>query len=257
MVLEAKKHWLSLIPAFCYLLIFLVLFFNISNILVYLPDYKALQIGVKVALYVIALIFLIETLSDVIIFFTTELCFTDQRLIGKVGLFKVRALLTPLNKINHVASTNGLLGTFLHYGNIHIHTSSGQVNYEQIDKHLEFINSLMDQIKIYEIEVSSGSGDSSRDEPRRPSSRLGSSEKAETKSVGGIPPANGRSLPGPQVKTGPQSSGLKLEKPAPSQDDQLTITCSKCNATYSYKPEQAGQSTVCRKCGQTITVPKS
>jgi membrane protein YdbS with pleckstrin-like domain len=257
MVLEARKHWLALIPAFIYLLIFIAIIVNVSNIIAFLPNHNALRIAVKVVLYVIALIFIYEMFSDVIIFFTTELCFTDQRLIGKVGLFKVRVLLTPLNKINHVASTNGLLGSFLRYGNIHIHTSSGQVIYEQIDRHLEFINALMVQILIYEIyEREVYAGDSPYETPPRPPVKFPRTERVETKPIVNPSRDQAKASPQPQIKLGPSKSDFNLEKSPPARDDLLTVTCSKCNSVYSYKEDQAGQSTVCKKCGEPITVPK-
>ncbi|MDR2436636.1 MAG: PH domain-containing protein, partial [Endomicrobium sp.] len=119
--MEAKKHWLSLLPAFCYTLAAIILFFNMSNLasLFYYPPLASTI--VKVWIFLVVIFIAYRAACDYLIFFTSELCFTDQRLIGKTGILRVRTLLTPLNKINHIASSTGILGTFFHYGNIQVH----------------------------------------------------------------------------------------------------------------------------------------
>jgi membrane protein YdbS with pleckstrin-like domain len=163
-------HWLSLIPAFFYIFMAFVLLMNLGNVAPYLPDYPVVAQTAKIILLLLATLLLARAARDVLIFLTTELGFTDKLLLGKVGLWRVRTVLTPLNKINHVSTTIGFLGRFLGYGNVIIHSSSGQITYEQIASNLQFIAALMERIET----APGGQGEAEDKSARapRPVSRL-------------------------------------------------------------------------------------
>lgn len=151
-----RKHWMSLLPALIAALAAVVLLFNTSRLSALVSEYPVAVRVVELTVYIIALVLFWRTAKDVLIFLTTELAFTDRRLIGKVGIIRTRSLLTPLDKINHISATNGLFGRFLGFGNVLVHTSSGQITYEQIVNHAVFIKALMDQIAVWHQESAVG-----------------------------------------------------------------------------------------------------
>jgi membrane protein YdbS with pleckstrin-like domain/DNA-directed RNA polymerase subunit RPC12/RpoP len=161
LLFQCRKHWMSLLPAFISALAALVLLANTSNFSGLVSEYPVAVKSVEITVYVIALVLFWRTAKDVLIFLTTELAFTDRRLIGKVGIIRTRSLLTPLDKINHISALNGIFGRFLGFGNVLVHTSSGQITYEQIVNHSEFIKALMDQIAVWHQESQGGHGPAS------------------------------------------------------------------------------------------------
>jgi len=98
-------------------------------------------------MFVIALLIIAGPL---IRFLTSELGFTNKRLIGKLGLINTKTLESPLNKINNVSVRSGLLGKILGYGNIDITTSSGSYVYKGIAKPEQFKANLMKQIDQFD-----------------------------------------------------------------------------------------------------------
>ncbi|MDR3153934.1 MAG: PH domain-containing protein [Deltaproteobacteria bacterium] len=286
---QCRKHWLSLLPAFLLTLAALVLLMNASNIASLVPEYPAAMKAVKYFAAVFALALLYRAAKDYIVFFSTELAFTDRRLIGKVGFFRVRTLLTPLDKINHISATNGFLGRFLNFGNVLVHTSSGQITYEQIVGHLDFINALMDRIAVWHQE----GGAAAQGNGRRPTSphapfreQAGAQAQYHREAALGPPrlaraeTADERPVPrmAPPAETSPRAPmGAASKEPgapsrfpdppgtagAPFAPDQTRIpagkllqsACPFCQTTYSYQPSHAGMNSKCRKCGNTITFP--
>jgi membrane protein YdbS with pleckstrin-like domain len=151
-----RRHWMSLLPALLSVVCALALLLNSSKFTGLVDQYPAAVSAVKVTVYLIAFVLFYRAAKDALIFLTTELGFTDRRLIGKVGSVRMRSLLTPLDKINHISATNGVFGRFLGFGNVLVHTSSGQITYEQIVNHSGFINALMDQIAVWHHEAGLG-----------------------------------------------------------------------------------------------------
>lgn len=84
--------------------------------------------------------------------YTTELGFTNKRLIGKVGLINTKSLDSPLNKINNVSVSRNLFGRMFKYGRITISTSSGTYNYVYILNPEKFRNKLLEQMEILDDE---------------------------------------------------------------------------------------------------------
>ena len=85
-----------------------------------------------------------------IIMFTTELGFTNKRILGKVGWLQTKTMDAPLIKINNVSVSNGILGKIFNYGDIRINTSSGDYNFKKIVKPEQFKKQLMAQIEQYD-----------------------------------------------------------------------------------------------------------
>lgn len=88
--------------------------------------------------------------GPLIAMFTTELGFTNKKLLGKLGLINTKSLDTPLNKINNVSVTSGLGGKMFGYGTLQITTSSGSYLFKGITGANEFKTALMAQIDTFD-----------------------------------------------------------------------------------------------------------
>lgn len=81
--------------------------------------------------------------------FTSELAFTNKRIIGKLGLIKTEAMNSPLTAIQNVKVKSGLFGKIFRYGSIGITTASGTYVFDYIKHPDEFKNALLNQIEEY------------------------------------------------------------------------------------------------------------
>ena len=84
--------------------------------------------------------------------FTTKLSFTNKKVHGKTGLINTKELDTPLNKINNISVSQGLLGKIFNYGTVVITSSSGSYNFPYISHANDFKTSLLNQIDIFDEE---------------------------------------------------------------------------------------------------------
>ncbi|MDR1508776.1 MAG: PH domain-containing protein [Synergistaceae bacterium] len=92
----------------------------------------------------------ITIIFSIIKFFTTELGFTNKRLVGKMGLINTKSMDSPLNKINNTSVSSGLFGKIFGFGNVAITTSSGAYMYKGIAQPEFFRSALMRQIEKYD-----------------------------------------------------------------------------------------------------------
>lgn len=81
--------------------------------------------------------------------FTTELAYTNKRLLGKTGIIKTEEMNSPLSAIQNIKVQNGLFGKIFNYGNISISTASGTYVFNYIKHATEFKNMLSLQIEEY------------------------------------------------------------------------------------------------------------
>lgn len=271
---------MSLLPALLWFLAALVLLFNMSRLSAPFSEYPIAVKLAELAVLVIGLAFFYKAAKDVLIFLTTELGFTDRRLIGKVGILRMRTLLTPLDKINHISATNGVLGRFLGFGNVLVHTSSGQITYEQIVNHTDFITSLMEQIAAWHQDAAVGHPVArpetgvarpdpgvARREPAAANPASGQGRDAWTPLASApvpsapgpaaAPPDPEKDLRVPPVQPGPSLAGKPKDpagKPKEPAGKGMVGHCPNCQAPYSYSPSHVGRTTTCRKCGTTLTI---
>ena len=85
-------------------------------------------------------------------YFYTNLILYDKKIRGEVGFFKSQTLDAPLDKINDVYVSQGILGRMLGYGNICISTSSSAFKFKGILYADFFKNKVLEQIEIYKKE---------------------------------------------------------------------------------------------------------
>jgi len=81
---------------------------------------------------------------------TTELGFTNKKLLGKRGLIRTIVMDAPLNKINNVLVTSGLWGKICNFGTVAVTTSSGSYMFKAISRPNEFRAALMNQIDQFD-----------------------------------------------------------------------------------------------------------
>lgn len=116
---------------------------------------KAKIHGVTLVPHVLAMFIFIGFITiwgALIRMFTTDLGFTNKKIIGKTGLIKTQSLNSPLNKINDVGVSSGLFGKIFGYGNIVISTSSGRYVFKGVAKPNDFKNALHAQIDTFDEE---------------------------------------------------------------------------------------------------------
>ena len=83
---------------------------------------------------------------------SVELGFTNKRLMGKIGVISTNRVDTPLNKVDNITVTQGLLGKMLGYGTIFVSSTSGKVGFEYIKSPETFRKKLMEQIDQFDEE---------------------------------------------------------------------------------------------------------
>ncbi|MBO7073157.1 MAG: PH domain-containing protein [Acetobacter sp.] len=95
---------------------------------------------------------IILIIRPVIVRFTTELAFTNSRVVGKIGLISTKTMDSPLNKIQHCSVEQGIFGRIFGYSTIKISSASGEFLFRDIKKAENFKQKLMEQIEIYDEE---------------------------------------------------------------------------------------------------------
>lgn len=80
-----------------------------------------------------------------------ELVLTSNRLFGtcKSGVLEVKTMDAPLDKIQNVSTTYGILGKSLGYGSIQINTAGGVFIFGYIDAPDRYKSMIMEQIEKY------------------------------------------------------------------------------------------------------------
>lgn len=79
----------------------------------------------------------------------TELTLYNKKIRGQVGFISKESLDAPLEKINDVYVSQGIIGRMLGYGNINISTSSNNFHFKGIADCTNFKNKIIEQIEIY------------------------------------------------------------------------------------------------------------
>jgi len=106
-------------------------------------------IAVVLAPFTLGLSFII-VIPRVIRNLTTELAFTNKRLIGKTGLISTKSMDSPLNKVQNVIISSGLLGKIFNFGDVAVTTAAGNYIYSGVSNPSDFRAKLMNQIEQYD-----------------------------------------------------------------------------------------------------------
>lgn len=89
-------------------------------------------------------------IPDIVRILTTELGFTNKKLLGKYGFINTKVMNSPLEKVNNVAVSSGLLGKIFGYGTVEIQTASGAYTFKRIHHADAFRTNLMQAIETAE-----------------------------------------------------------------------------------------------------------
>ena len=105
----------------------------------------------------VLIFFALQFLPRLIWLLCTELVLTNRRLYGKLVPLKISEVVVtldaPLNKLNTVGVSIGLLGRFLGYGNIRVGTSSPDFIFHCIRTPEQFRQAVMEEIQRFEDEA--------------------------------------------------------------------------------------------------------
>lgn len=147
-IFEAQITFKSIIGS----LITSVLVFALGIIFILYAVYNKmdkLPLILGVGLLIIAII---DALRAILRVKFTELAFTDKKVVGKIGMIRIKAMESPLSKINNVGIDQGLIERIFGYGRIVINTSSDDYIYPGVDRPDEFRRKIMEQVELSEDE---------------------------------------------------------------------------------------------------------
>lgn len=95
---------------------------------------------------------LIWLLIRFIAYSTNDLILTNKRVFGKCGLISTTQMQSPLNKIDSVSFSNGLIGKLIGYGTVEIATTSSHFKFRFIRDGHTLYNDIFHQLEINEKE---------------------------------------------------------------------------------------------------------
>jgi uncharacterized membrane protein YdbT with pleckstrin-like domain len=95
---------------------------------------------------------LIWLLIRFIAYSTNDLILTNKRVFGKCGLISTTQMQSPLNKIDSVSFSNGLIGKLIGYGTVEIATTSSHFKFRFIRDGHTLYNDIFHQVEINEKE---------------------------------------------------------------------------------------------------------
>lgn len=81
-----------------------------------------------------------------------DLILTNKRVFGKCGLISTTQMQSPLNKIDSVTFTNGIVGKIIGYGTVKISTASTHFKFRYISDGQTLYNDIFNQLEISQEE---------------------------------------------------------------------------------------------------------
>ena len=132
-----KKEVMALILALSLFLISIAVFFVVLTN----ATFAGMMTGMT---FIIIIVTLIKELPTIIVrMYTTELAFTEKRIIGKKGFTRTITTDIPINRVTNVSVKQNLPGQLFNYGTIIIMSSSIIYGFENIDNPYEFKRQLV------------------------------------------------------------------------------------------------------------------
>lgn len=83
---------------------------------------------------------------------TNDLILTNKRVFGKIGLISTTQMQAPLNKIDAVSYSNGLIGKLIGYGTVQIVTTSSKFKFRFVREGQSLYNYIFNQLEESEVE---------------------------------------------------------------------------------------------------------
>ena len=85
-------------------------------------------------------------------YMTNDLILTNKRVFGKCGLISTTQMQSPLNKIDSVSYSNGLMGKLIGYGTVNIATTSSNFKFRFIREGQTLYNDIFNQLEACDVE---------------------------------------------------------------------------------------------------------
>lgn len=119
-VISAKKNWLYLLPSILLMVVFLVVAIvvqvKVSDLLGQIDDIEGIKLYPSIVIWVLFLLIgVLPFVSRLLKFLSINLALTNKRLIGKVGVLKLKTVDVPIDKLDRVGVEAGFWGNLLHY----------------------------------------------------------------------------------------------------------------------------------------------
>ena len=95
---------------------------------------------------------LVWFLIHFIAYSTNDLILTNKRVFGKCGLISTTQMQSPLNKIDSVSYSNGIIGKLIGYGTVKIATASTTFKFRFIRDGQTLYNDIFNQLEASEVE---------------------------------------------------------------------------------------------------------
>lgn len=131
------------------------LFIGVLNTIVVLSDPWYYYPGIIIFMGFFNLFTIIGAIWFIIRFIaykTNDLILTNKRVFGKCGLISTTQMQAPLNKIDSVSYSNGLIGKLIGYGTVKIATTSSVFKFRFIREGQTLYNDIFNQLEVSAIE---------------------------------------------------------------------------------------------------------
>ncbi len=132
----------SQIDVGCMILPLLVFAFGLFSMFIFV-------VGISLLITAIGLVWLI---IRAIGYMTNDLILTNKRVFGKCGLISTTQMQSPLNKIDSVSYSNGLMGKLIGYGTVNIATTSSNFKFRFIREGETLYNDIFNQLEASDVE---------------------------------------------------------------------------------------------------------
>lgn len=157
-IMEAKHNKLSIIPEIINIVLGIILFFVLRVGLSKLNGFIVAQEGERAAMpdyveqifmvifAVICAAIIIMNVLQIISCLNSALVITNKRVLGKTGVFSIKALDYPIEKIDNVSLNAGLFGRIFKYYDLSVKTAGdnnmqgGGIKFSGIKNAVEFKN---------------------------------------------------------------------------------------------------------------------
>ena len=129
-----------------------ILIWFLTFIIAYRAYYYYPAMGIYTFFNIFTIVGLIWLIIRLIGYMTNDLILTNKRVFGKCGLISTTQMQSPLNKIDSVSYSNGLIGKLIGYGTVKIATASTTFKFRFIRDGQTLYNDIFNQLEISDNE---------------------------------------------------------------------------------------------------------
>ena len=129
-----------------------ILIWFLTFIIAYGAYYYYPQLSIFTFFNIFTIVGLIWLIIRLIGYMTNDLILTNKRVFGKCGLISTTQMQSPLNKIDSVSYSNGLIGKLIGYGTVKIATASTTFKFRFIRDGQTLYNDIFNQLEVSDDE---------------------------------------------------------------------------------------------------------